>query len=184
MTLNLLQPLCTVEDYLEEEQSAEERHEYIAGRIYEMAGATEKHEIVAGNLFVLLFTHLRGSGCRTFKGDMKVHLTLNGKDYLYYPDIMVVCDPEDNEPIYKKSPKVLIEVMSDYKADHVEKLFAYQQIDTLQEYLVIDQDPENQQAWLYRAETGWQQEDGAPGGIVRVDCLDFETSLADLYQMG
>jgi len=43
------------------------------------------------------------------------------------------------ESFYKESPRVIIEFMSDYKADHVEKLFAYQQIESLEEYLAIHQ---------------------------------------------
>ena len=34
-------------EYLEEED-AEERHEYIDGKVFQMAGASERHEIVAG----------------------------------------------------------------------------------------------------------------------------------------
>src|SRR5687767_11544927 len=118
----------SVAEYLKGEREAEERHEYIDGHVYAMAGASEQHEIVAGNLFATLHAHMRGKGCRVFKGDMKVRLQLNQADLFYYPDVMVVCDSADAHPLYKTSPRLIVEVMSDYKADHVEKLFAYQQI--------------------------------------------------------
>ncbi len=170
-------------DYLAGEEESEIRHEYVGGRVFAMAGASEPHEIVAGNLFAAILGHIRGRGCRVFKGDMKVHLFLNQQDLFYYPDIMVVCDPEDREPAYKDYPKVLVEVMTDYKQDHVEKLFAYQQIGSLEEYLVIDQEPKRPRAWIYRRETGWKQEDGAPDGVLRLASLGFETQLRDLYVM-
>lgn len=173
----------SVEDYLEEEKTAEERHEYVDGRVFAMAGASEPHEIVAGNLFAAILNHIRGRGCRVFKGDMKVRLHLNAQDLFYYPDVMVVCDKKDTERNYKTRPKVIVEVMTEYKSDHVEKLFAYQQIETLEEYLIIDQDPENPRAWIYRRENGWQKEDGAPEGRVDLASIDFQCPLQDLYIM-
>ena len=70
---------------------------------------------MAGNLFIAIGSHLRGKRCRVFKGDMKVRLNLNEKDLFYYPDVMVVCDPADSEPYSKTRPKLIVEVMSEYK---------------------------------------------------------------------
>ncbi len=170
-------------DYLEAEPLALERHEYANGQVLAMAGASENHETVAGNLSAALLLHTKGKGCRTFKGDMKLRLSLHEADLIYYPDIIVTCDPRDTDPIYKKHPIVLIEVMSDYNKDHVEKLFAYQQIETLEEYLIVDQDPENQQAWLYRKETGWKKEEGAPDGRIALNSIRFSIPLAELYEV-
>ncbi len=173
----------SVSDYLEGEEEADERHEYFDGQVVAMAGASEAHEIVAGNLFALLLAHIRGRGCRVFKGEMKVRLQLHGKDLFYYPDIMVVCDRSDREPLYKEMPKVIVEVMSDYNKDHVEKLFAYQQIPTLEEYLIIDQNPKLQEVWIYRRVGGWGKEEGMSAGKIRLSCLDFATELSPLYSM-
>lgn len=167
--------------YLEGVKHAEQRHEYVDGKVFAMAGASEAHEIIALNLAGGLNLHLKGTPCRPFKGDMKLKLAIQGRDLAYYPDIMVVCDPADKHPFFKESPKVLIDVMNDYKADNLEKLFVYQQILSLEDYLVLDQNPANHQAWLYRRETGWQQENGAPDGIVHLASLDFETPLDALY---
>ena len=171
----------SVEEYLEGEPLATVRHEYVGGRVIEMAGATEEHETVASNLFVSLYTHLRGRPCRAFKGEMKLRLFLNETELFYYPDILVTCDPRDTEKLFKRYPKALVEVMSNYKSDHVEKLFAYQQIETLEEYLVVDQNPETPQAWIYRKESGWKKENGAPDGVISLQTVDFSIPLADLY---
>jgi Uma2 family endonuclease len=171
----------TFSDYLEEESAAEERHEYVDGKVFEMAGASEAHEIVAGNLFVAIHQHLKGHRCRVFKGDMKLKISLHRRDLVYYPDVMVTCDPEDSEPLFKESPKLLVEVMSDYKSDHVEKLFAYQQIPSLEQYLVVAQDPREKQAWLYQRVSGWDQEDGAPEGVIQLASIDFSIRLDEVY---
>lgn len=168
-------------EYLGRESTAEERHEYVDGKVFAMAGATEAHEIVAGNLFVAVHQHLRGKPCRVFKGDMKLKIALHRRDLGYYPDIMVTCDPADAEPLFKESPKLLIEVMSNYKTDHMEKLFAYQQIPSLEQYLVVSQDPDERQAWLYQRANAWEQEEGAPGGVIQLGSIEFSLSLNDVY---
>ena len=181
--LALKTDFLTVLEYLEGEEEAEERHDYVDGQVYAMAGASEKHEIVALNLAATLLAHLRGKKCRVFKGDMKVHLQLNRTDLFYYPDAMVVCDPSDTKSHYKERPKIIVEVMSDYKSDHVEKLFAYQQIDSLEEYLVIHQEPTEMRAWLYRRDRNWQVADGAPEGLIHLESIGLTTPLSDLYVM-
>ncbi len=40
MSLQPVQTLCTVEDYLALERASEEGHEYLDGRLYAMAGAS------------------------------------------------------------------------------------------------------------------------------------------------
>jgi Uma2 family endonuclease len=173
----------TVEEYLSGEELAEERHVYINGQVFAMAGATEQHEIVSGNLFAAMLAHLRGKGCKVFKGDMKVRLHLNQKDLFYYPDIMVVCDPSDREPAYKERPRIIVEVMTEYKSDHVEKLFAYQQIPTLEEYLVISQDPKHPEVWLYRRDANWGLVARTGDGMLRLDSIGFSHPVMDLYVM-
>ena len=89
---------CTFNEYLLWEEAQEERHEYLNGEVVAMAGASENHEIVAGNVFAEILMHLRGKGCRVFKGDMKLRFQAGSVDLSYYPDVMVVCDPADEHP--------------------------------------------------------------------------------------
>ena len=168
-------------EYVTGETVAEERHEYVGGKVFAMAGASENHEIVAGNLFAAIHQHMKGKGCRVFKGDMKLKIALHRRDLGYYPDIMVTCDSKDTDQNFKESPKLLIEVISNYRIDHVEKLFAYQQIPALEQYLVISQDPAEKQAWLYQRSQSWDQEEGTPNGVIQLDSLDFSVPLEDLY---
>ena len=179
--IDIYSDFISFREYLEGEKVAEFRHEYADGKVFAMAGASEGHEIVAGGIFSAIYQHLKGSGCRAFKGDMKLKVSVQKRDLAYYPDIMVACDSADNHPMFKERPKLLIEVMSDYKADHLEKLFAYQQIESLEQYLVVSQDAEKQEAWLYERSGGWQQTEGAPDGVIKLTCIDFSISLSELY---
>lgn len=174
-------PQWSLEAYFEREETAEIKHEYFNGEIRAMAGASEAHEIAAGNIFIDLGTHLRGKSCRAFKGDMKLKLSLQHADLVYYPDIMVTCDPADDDPFYKEKPTALIEVQSDFNRDHIEKLFAYQQIESLEEYAVIDPNPKSPRVWLYRKDNQWNKETIYPPDPFVLASLEFEMSLEAIY---
>lgn len=68
------------EEFLVWEEGQEERHEFINGWAVVMAGASDNHELVAGNLFAALHNHLRGKGCRVYKGDMKLRFRAGAVD--------------------------------------------------------------------------------------------------------
>jgi Uma2 family endonuclease len=54
----------TVEQYLEMERASEERHDYIDGYVYNMAGESLEHSAINANLIAMVVTQLRGKPCR------------------------------------------------------------------------------------------------------------------------
>ena len=114
----------SAEEYLETEKTREVKHEYIQGKIYEMAGASDSHVTISLNLAFLLKGFLRGKNCRVYILDMKVQI--ESLNIFYYPDLIVTCDSQDQEfSYYKKYPKLIIEVLSESTEakDRGEKLF-------------------------------------------------------------
>jgi len=170
------------EDYIDWEAEQEERHEFVNGSVVAMAGASDAHELVAGNLFAFIHAHVRGKGCRVYKGDMKLRYRAGQVDLSYYPDVMVVCDPADGHSSHKEHPTLLAEVMTRFKTDHFEKLFIYQQIESLEEYLVLSQNPEEPAAWLYRRSDGWKMPEPIKVGEIELASLDLRISLEELYR--
>ena len=100
-------------EYLEGEKVARVRHEYVDGEVHAMAGGTKAHNEVAGNLYGLLRARLRGTPCRVFIGDVKVHVAWDWRERFYYPDVVVGCEAGDNEPYVVEQPKLVVEVLSD-----------------------------------------------------------------------
>ncbi len=98
-------------DYLEWEGAQPERHEYIDGEVFSMAGAEDRHVTVALNLAVALRQHLRGTPCQTFISDMRLHVA--GSNAHFYPDLMVTCHPQDHASrLAKSEPTLIAEVLS------------------------------------------------------------------------
>ncbi|MEZ5447525.1 MAG: Uma2 family endonuclease [Thiolinea sp.] len=129
----------TPDEYLQGERDGDTRHEYIHGQAYAMAGAGDAHNRVSGNAFALLKNHLRGSDCSTYMADMKVRI--NADEAFLYPDVMITCDPADhNRNYYKHAPILIIEVLSPRTEgyDRGGKFALYRELDSLQEYVLID----------------------------------------------
>jgi Uma2 family endonuclease len=134
----------TADQYLQQEEHSLEKHEYRDGEVYAiagamaMAGATDEHVTIAGNLFADLRQFLRGSGCRVYITDMKARIESINR--FFYPDVMVTCDPRDQETAaYKRFPKLIVEVLSDSTEayDRGDKFADYRQLESLEEYVLI-----------------------------------------------
>src|SRR6266498_4489386 len=173
----------SVEDYLESEESSEVRHEYIGGILYAMAGSSDEHIAICVNLVSALRSHLKGTPCRVQISEGKVRLRAADEDIFYYPDIMVICDPRDQDRYFKRYPKVLIEVLSESTEtiDRREKFLSYRQIETLQEYVLIAQD--RIEVTVFRRRNQWQPEvlrERAETLILA--SLEFKLALELLYE--
>jgi len=172
----------SVEEYLEGEERSEVRHEYIGGEVYAMSGGSEAHNLISGNLYAAIRQHLRGNPCKVFMAGMKLRLNIAEDDVFYYPDLLVTCDPADNEPYFKTKPVVLVEVLSPSteRLDRREKFLSYIARPTLKEYVLIDQS--KQAVTRFRHENGWKPEHLVEGDTLALPSIGFEQSLAEIYE--
>lgn len=170
-------------EFLAWEEEQPTKHEFVGGEVFAMVGARQIHVVVAGNCFALLKAHLRGRPCRALISDMQ--LEVERADAVFYPDVMVTCDPRDlRAERTLLHPMVIIEVLSDSTAayDRGQKFALYRQIDALQEYALID--PERRTVEVFRrTETNdWllATRDSERGLVLR--SLHFEASLAAIFE--
>ena len=183
MEASLKSEMIPADEYLAGETLADSKHEFVAGHVYAIAGASEEHNIIAGNLFALLHAHLRGKPCRVFSGDMKVRLLVAGTDIFYYPDLMVAGDRRDTDRYFKRSPRVLVEVLSEAteRTDRREKFLSYTQIESLEEYVLVAQDA--MEVTVFRRSQQWQPEVLNRRDLpFRLPSVDFPTTLDPIYE--
>ena len=101
----------SAEDYLVWEAAQPERHEFVDGEVFAMAGAEDRHVTVTGNVYMALRQHLRGTPCRTFMADMKVQAHADSS--YFYPDVLVTCSAADADSRQiKREPRLIVEVLS------------------------------------------------------------------------
>ncbi len=174
-------PSLTVEQYLEGELASEVRHEYIDGQVYAMVGASRAHARIVTSLSLSLGPRARDRGCDLFLNDMKVRLEVRGQDIFYYPDLVLTCDPADDEEYFVTAPCLIVEVLSPgtERIDRREKRFAYTTIDSLREYLLVD--PDRRHVEIHRRRDDWHPEVVTEGRI-RLESLAMDVPLETLYE--
>lgn len=132
--------VISIEAYLAEEQRGEVKHEYLGGQVHAMAGGSNRHNTIALNVLVALGNQLRDSRCQPFNSDTKVRIDLRDHVRFYYPDAMVVCQPNDPDDLYQERPTAIVEVLSDStrRIDLGEKKDAYLAISSLKVLLFME----------------------------------------------
>ncbi len=162
-----LSPHFTAADYLAWEATQPERHEFVDGEVFAMAGAEDRHVTVCLNVAMALRQHLRGTPCRTFMADMKVQAQADSS--YFYPDVVVTCSAADADSRQiKREPRLIVEVLSPGTEayDRGEKFARYRQIASLTEYALVDL--EHRRVDVFRKQ---------PDGLWVLHPLDAQTPL-------
>src|SRR4051794_30341500 len=104
-------PYITVDEYLEREAKSLDRHEYLNGEIYLMAGGTLEHSTIASNVIIALGSQLADTDCIVRGSDTRLRTSPTG---LYsYADAVVSCGQEQSEKNTLLNPVLIVEVLSE-----------------------------------------------------------------------
>lgn len=168
-------------DYLDLEEAASQRHELIDGQLVAMTGATAVHNLITLGLAFALRQQLRGRGCQVFSENLKLRVGADENSDSYYPDVMVVCDRTDKEPLFKTHPQLLAEVLSpnSLRQDRISKSNAYRSIESLQVYLILSQ--ERPLIEMYSRANGWQRQTFDLDDTFAVPGLECQLSVREVY---
>ncbi|HZQ07760.1 MAG TPA: Uma2 family endonuclease [Anaerolineae bacterium] len=176
----------TPEEYLLREAAAEYKSEYIGGEIRAMAGGSLNHGVIQGNVITSLNNALADKPCRVTTSDVRLLIKRRG-DYTY-PDAMVICGKTEfqiGRTDVVTNPTVIVEVLSPSTRNYdlLEKFALYKQIDSLQEYVLIDSQRVHVTLLRRETETGkWTLEMlDASTDILTLTSLEIQIPLASLY---
>jgi Uma2 family endonuclease len=168
--------------YLEGERIGEIRHEYVNGKVYAMSGASRTHNKICLDVAFALRNHLKGGPCETFMEAVKVELADHLTQAYYYPNVVVSCDPEDNDSHIVRQPKLIVEILSPSTArvDSGEKLANYKRIPSVEEIVLIEQDwPE---IFVTRRSDQWQKHLHTQlDSPVPLESIGLTLKVADFY---
>jgi Uma2 family endonuclease len=175
------QPSLDADAYLAWEALQTERHEYVGGEVYAMAGADDRHVTIAMNVAMALRRHLAGSRCRTYMSDMRVHVAAVGA--YFYPDVLVTCSDADRaSPLVKTQPLLVVEVLSASTAayDRGAKFGFYRNLPSLREVALIDPDARTADVYRLGSDGLWVLHPFAGGEAVAGLELGNEQLYADV----
>ncbi|MER3490385.1 MAG: Uma2 family endonuclease [Meiothermus sp.] len=167
------------EEYLEFEKTASERHEFVDGQLFMMAGERGRHNRMAGRIYNKASALTEGSPCSVYINGVKVRTP---DEMGYYPDVFATCEDEESD-LYKRFPCFIVEVLSETTeaVDRGEKLSHYRLIPTLQTYVLISQDEVRAEVYSRLDEHSWRYEVIESGGMLRLPCVGLEIRLDEIY---
>ncbi len=172
-------------EYLAFERESETRHEFWQGEVYAMAGASPNHVRVTGNTFASLHAQLRQRPCEAFGSDLRIHIPVLG--YFTHPDITVVCGiprfTEHNPPSLL-NPTLIVEVLSPSTEndDRGRKFQHYRALESLQEYLLVEQDAPRIERFQRQPDGAWLLTDAVGlDAVLHLASVPCTLGLADVY---
>jgi Uma2 family endonuclease len=183
MGLPKLRPKLSVEEYLESEKTRDIRHEYVDGEIFAISGTSKSHNRIIGNLLERIRKHLHGSNCEPFFIDIKVRVKKLNR--FYYPDLVIICGKDDEDEYYAEKPKIIIEILNPSTAltDRREKMFAYKEIESLDEYVLIEQEKIYAEVYRRRRESDlWDWIEFFPDEEIELASIDFKMQMSEIYE--
>ncbi len=173
------------EEYLEMEVVSDTKHEYINGEIVPMTGGTVAHNVIIGNLLVYLSLTLRGKDFNIFFTDLR--LWIPDRNVYTYPDLMVVAGDiafHNNRNDTITNPILIVEVLSKSTSgyDRGEKFNFYRTVNSLKEYILVEQDRMAVEQFTKIERNKWQfQSYEQSSEQVEFTSIPVSISLADLY---
>ena len=176
------QPTFSANDYLAWEPTQLDRHEYLDGEVFAMAGAEDRHVTVAMNIGFAVRQHLSGSPCRTYMSDMRLFVA--AVNSYFYPDVLVTCSAHDlASPKAKTEPKLIIEVLSPSTAayDRGLKFSHYRTRASLEEYALIDLDTRITDCYRKGPDGLWVLHPFARDESVELSSVSLTLSAAQLF---
>jgi Uma2 family endonuclease len=176
----------TVDEYLELEEQAEFKSEFVDGEIVAMAGATANHNILTAKFLARILLALEDLNYSVFMSDMRLWIS-DHKRYTY-PDVMVV----EGQPMFTDekqtgitNPCLVVEVLSNSTGeyDRANKFKLYRSIASFREYILISQNGYAVEQYAKQADGKWILSDYlGEDTVLKLESINFEISLRDLYK--
>ena len=178
-------PQMTYAEYLAQEERSESKHEFLRGGVWAMAGGTPMHSRLQGNCIAALNAALKGKPCGVYSSDLRVRI--EATDRSTYPDVTVVCGKlqtatDDSDAV--TNPVVIIEVLSDSSeaSDRGEKFSHYRRLDSLQEYVLVNQKSKSVEVFRRSEGIAWAYFPFQEGQPVELKSIDVTLDITELYE--
>ena len=174
----------TEAEYFEFERTAFGRWEYVSGEIRELSSGSDDHSMITASIGRALGNVLIPRGNRVYVSNMKVHA--GGVNT--FPDVAVVVGPR----LYHRgradtitNPALIVEVLSPSSRDYdrSEKFDYYAAIETLTDYLLVEQDRARVLLCTRRQDYWEQREVQGRDGTIHLPSVDVTLALADVYAL-
>ena len=173
------------EEYLQREQRAEGKSEWIDGTIRAMAGVRPRHSFIETELGGIVRNLLSGGGCVFLNSSVQIWLP-DLKVYTY-PDGAIACPPRfapELPTAALTNPRVIFEVLSPSTEgyDRRGKFRRYKTIETFEDYVLISTDEPSVE--VFSRSDDWKPKLYEGLDVVApIPSVGVELPLAELYAL-
>jgi len=180
--------IFSIEEYLSTEDKSTEKHEFFNGKIIKMPGAKPAHNLISGNIITALNIALEIKEKQYFvlTGDSKIYSPRYNS--FLYPDAVLICEQIEMYPgssTVITNPLLIVEVLSPSteEYDRTGKFYAYKQIESFKEYVLVWQTEPSVTASFKISKNTWQdtEADGLETSIY-LQSIDCTIDLKKIYK--
>ncbi|MEO1803945.1 MAG: Uma2 family endonuclease [Bacteroidota bacterium] len=179
-----LQPQkLTVQEYFELERTSDIRHDYHGGEIVNLAGASKRHNRIIRNLILALDPAIREKGCDIHVEGVMTQV--HQMDTFVYPDAVISCEREEDDPYLIESPQIIMEVLSPSTEtyDRGLKLKKYMATPSIRQVILISQNETKVEVYKKQSDTFFEvhilsklEEE------IQLTGMNITFSLTDIYR--
>src|SRR5262245_23265686 len=177
------QAKLTPEEFLAWERVQEDRHIYVHGEIFAMAGGSPRHNRLAARAIARLENGIDPSRCGVFTSDQKLGLP---NDAFVYADAVVICGApslRSGTTDVVTNPSVVIEVLSKGTEtyDRGEKQKGYLALPSLEHLVLVAQSEQRIEVYTRQSDGSFRFEVVVSGQTVRLERIGVNIAIDDLY---
>jgi len=176
----------TLEEYLEFDYNAEGRYEYFDGEVFEKSGGSPEHSLLGNRIGRLLGNKIEPKGCFVYNSEVQIKVP--SMPPYRYADVSALCGKPVYEDLGKQrllvNPVLIVEVLSPSTEgyDRDLKFKEYKSIESLRHYLLVSQEIKFVTLYTRHREKFWFQSEYVESEILKLESLDCELSVDEIYQ--
>jgi Uma2 family endonuclease len=173
----------TPEAYLAWERSQEERHFFVGGEVFAMAGGSPRHNRLCARVIAQLEQGLNEGPCGVYTSDQRLGLP---NDDFVYADAVVLCTPLALRPGTSDvvtNPRVVVEVLSKSTQtyDRGDKQQGYLSLPSVAHFLLFSQREPRVEMYTRQADEGFRFDVFGPRGVIDLRALGTRLDVDALY---
>jgi Uma2 family endonuclease len=173
----------TPEAYLIWERSQDERHIFVGGEVFAMAGGSPRHNRLCARVIAQLERGMNDGPCGVYTSDQRLGLP---NDDFVYADAVVLCTPLALRPGTSDvvtNPRVVVEVLSKSTEtyDRGDKQKGYLSLPSVEHFLLFSQREPRGEMYTRQPDGGFRFDVFGPSGVIDLRSLGTRLDVDALY---
>lgn len=173
----------TPDAFLVWERGQAERHVYVRGEVYAMAGGSPRHSQLSARMIARIDAALAGKPCDVHTSDLRLGLD---ETHFVYADAVVVCRPVELRPGTNDvvvNPTVIVEVLSKSTEayDRGDKQAGYLALASLAHFVLVSQREVRMELYTRQSDGSFRFTVHGQGDRFALDRLGLTIEVDDVY---